>query len=189
MNHFVEQGLLSDEQHGFRPRRPCSSQLLQFLEDVSCELEHANPVNIIYLDFQEAFDSVPHQRLMNTQHSYGVSGNVVAWIEAFLTARWQRVVLEGCHTELTSVTSEVPQGSVLGPLLFLAYVNDLPDAIQYGVKMFADDTKLYSQVSSTGHGVHLQTDLDAIVRWSNTWLMPFNLSKCRVLHIGRSIQA
>ena len=184
--HLTEQGLLSDDQHGFRPRRSCSTQLLHFLEAVSTELEHANPVDVLYMDFQKAFDSVPHQRLLHKLRSYGVSGCLLAWIEAFLTERWQQVVLEGCHSEWSAVLSGVPQGSVLGPLLFLVYVNDLPDTVHSGVKMFADDTKLYSHVSPPAGGVQLQADLDALNRWSNTWLMPFNLSKCKVLHLGRA---
>ena len=142
--HLTEQGLLSDHQHGFRPKRSCSSQLLEVLDTLTRELEGGNPVDVIYLDFQKAFDSVPHLRLLNKLQSYGISGKLLAWIKAFLTDRKQQVVLEGCYSEWTDVACGVPQGSVLGPLLFLVYVNDLPDVVQCDIKLFADDTKLYT---------------------------------------------
>ena len=145
-------------------------------------------MDAVYFDFQKAFDSVPHMRLMNKLRSYGVSGKLLAWIEAFLTGRKQRVVLEGCHSEWTEVASGVPRGSVLGPLLFLVYVNDLPEVVQCSVKLFADDTKLYSRVSSTGEAALLQSDIQALSRWSNTWLISFNQSKCKILHLGQTNQ-
>ena len=148
--HLVDQGLLSSEQHGFHPGRSCSTQMLQFFDAVSKELEQANPVDVVYMDFRKAFDTVPHQRLLKKLAEYGVSGKLHSWIQAFLTGRQQRVVLEGVRSEWMTVTSGVPQGSVLGPLLFLVYVNDLPEVVQCGVKMFADDTKLYSRITSLG---------------------------------------
>ena len=101
LTHLIDQDLLSSHQHGFRPRRSCSSQLLEVLAVWTRELECGNPVDAVYFDFQKAFDSVPHLRLMNKLRSYGVSGKLLAWIEAFLTGRKQRVVLEGCHPEWT----------------------------------------------------------------------------------------
>ena len=143
---------------------------------------------MIYLDFQKAFDSVPHLRLLNKLQSYGVSGKLLAWIAAFLTNRKQQVVLDGCHSEWTDVVGGVPQGSVLGPLLFLVYVNDLPDVVHCDVKLFADDTKLFTKVQSYSDAARLQSDLETLLRWSNTWLMPFNQSKCKVLHFGHANQ-
>ena len=102
--------------------------------------------------------------------------------------RNQLVILEGCHLEWTEVASGVPQGSVLGPLLFLIYVNDLPEVVQCSVNLFVDDTKLYLRVSSTDEAALLQSDIQALSRWSNTWLMPFNQSKCKVLHLGHTNQ-
>ena len=102
----------------------------------------------MHLDFQKAFDSVPHLRLLNKLRSYGVTGKLLDLMRAFLTGRKQQVILDGCHVDWVDVVSGIPQGSVLGPLLFLVYVNDLPDAVQCNVKLFSDNTKLYSRVSS-----------------------------------------
>ena len=186
LSHLIEQNLLSDHQHGFRPKRSCSTQLLEVLDAWTRELEDGNPVDTVYLDFQKAFDSVPHLRLLNKLRGYGISGKLLDWITAFLTGRKQQVVLEGRHSAWTDVASGVPQGSVLGPLLFLVYVNDLPDVIQCDVQLFADDTKIYTSISSADDAMRLQSDLGALARWSHTWLMPFNQSKCKVLHFGHA---
>ena len=175
---------LSKHQHGFRPRRSCSSQLLEVIEDWSKTIEHGDPVDVVYVDFQKAFDSVPHHRLLRKLHSYGISGNLLRWITAFLSGRKQEVVLNGYHSGLISVTSGVPQGSVLGPLLFIIYINDLPSAVSSSTKMFADDTKMYRNVASASGSTALQTDVDALAGWSDRWQLPFNVDKCKVLHIG-----
>ena len=189
LTHLTEQGLLSEHQHGFRPRRSCSSQLLEVLESWTRELEDSSPIDVVYLDFRKAFDSVPHSRLLAKLQSYGVSGKLLTWIEAFLTGRKQQVVLDGSHSPWTEVASGVPQGSVLGPLLFLVYVNDLPDAVHCDIKLFADDAKLFSRVTCDSESALLQADLGALTSWSATWLMPFNQGKCKVLHIGQANQA
>ena len=188
MAYLTEQGLLSDHQHGFRPRRSCSTQLLEVLDAWTRELESANPVDVIYLDFRKAFDSVPHLRLLRKLQSYGISGKLLDWIRAFLIGRKQQVVLDGHQSEWADVASGVPQGSVLGPLLFLIYVNDLPENVHCDVKLFADDTKMYSCVSSAIEASLLQSDLDVVASWSAKWLMPFNQSKCKVLHMGHANQ-
>ena len=164
LSHLTEQRLLSEHQHGFRPKRSCSTQLLEVLDAWTRELECGNPVDVVYLDFQKAFDSVPHLRLLSKLRSYGITGKLLDWIASFLTGRKQQVVLEGHRSDWSDVASGVPQGSVLGPLLFLVYVNDLPDIIQCGIKLFADDTKMYTSVSSTDDAALLQSDLVALTR-------------------------
>ena len=141
-------GQLSRHQHGFRPRRSCSSQLLEVLEDWCKILEVGDPVDVVYLDFRKAFDAVPHNRLLRKLSSYGIAGKLLRWIEEFLSGRSQQVVVNGSHSDLAVVRSGVPQGSVLGPLLFLLFVNDIPSVVDCSVKMFADDTKLYRNVSA-----------------------------------------
>ena len=147
-------------------------------------IEEGAPVDSIYLDFRKAFDSVPHQRLLRKLRAHGIAEQVIKWIEAFLSGRKQQVVVNGHHSGWAPVTSGVPQGSVLGPLLFLVFINDIPGVIGGLVKMFADDTKLYRSVSLPADADSLQADIDAVVAWSDKWQMPFNEGKCKVLHLG-----
>ena len=148
MEFLMATNQLSEHQHGFRPRRSCSSQLLEVLEEWSRSIEHGDPIDVVYVDFKKAFDAVPHHRLLRKLQSCGISGCLLRWIEAFLCDRKQEVVLNGCHSGPTPVTSGVPQGSVLGPLLFIVYINDLPPVVSSSTKMFADDTKVYREVPS-----------------------------------------
>ena len=148
------------------------------------ELDQGKPVDILYLDFKKAFDSVAHDRLIVTLRSLGIRGNLLKWIKGFLTHRKQRVVLEGSASDWASVTSGVPQGSVIGPTLFIAAIHSLPGTINSSVKVYADDTKVYRPVSSHHDADQLQQDLDSIQRWSTVWQLPFNTGKCKVMHIG-----
>ena len=184
LNHLLTLELLSKDQHGFRPRRSCTSQLLAVMEDWSCWAENGDCTDCIYLDYKKAFDSVPHQRLLVKLQAYGVADKLYTWINAFLTNRQQQVAVEGSKSPWARVTSGVPQGSVLGPLLFLIYVNDMPDVIRCPIKIFADDAKIYRQVTLDAGIEDLQSDIDAVIMWSDKWQMPFSESKCKSLHIG-----
>ena len=143
-----------------------------------------SPVDIIYLDFKKAFDKVPHQRLLLKLKAHGIGDSITDWIEQWLTDRRQRVVVDGEVSNWKSVLSGVPQGSVLGPILFLIYINDLDDSITSNVLKFADDTKLFRKVNTDGDKQHLQNDLDRLVKWSEKWQMLFNFGKCKCLHTG-----
>ena len=184
MEHVMLYGLMHDSQHGFRRRRSCSSQLLATLDDWTSALERGDQIDSAYLDFSKAFDSVPHRRLLNKLQMYGIGGSLLRWVEHFLIGRQQRVVVDGSRSSWAPVTSGVPQGSVLGPLLFVLFVNDLPDVVHCSVKLFADDTKLYCLGSGEIGRQQLQHDLDALVDWSDLWQLPFNEAKCKMLHIG-----
>ena len=129
--------------------------------------------------------SVPHERLFIKLKAYGIVGNVFHWIRSFLSQRTQRVVVSGQFSESRPVLSGVPQGSVLGPLLFILFINDLPDHVKTNCKMFADDTKIYS---STDQITLLQDDIFSLFRWSHLWQLEFNISKCKVLHVGKNNQ-
>ena len=184
MDFLVETGQISRHQHGFRPRRSCSTQLLEVIEEWSRSLEESKPIDAIYLDFRKAFDAVPHRRLLSKLAAYGIAGNLLTWIGAFLTGRRQQVSVRGCLSQWSPVTSGVPQGSVLGPLLFILYINDVPEVVSSSIKIFADDTKVYRSVSHPPQCQDLQSDIDLIVDWSDQWQLPFNEAKCECLHVG-----
>ena len=185
MAHLQSENLLSDAKHGFRPGRSCATQLLQAIEEWSNWIERSEPVDVLYLDLAKAFNTVPHGRLIEKVRAHGIGGKLLCWIEAFLSGRQQRVMVEGCQSGWAPVPSGVPQGSVLAPLLFLLFINDLPGVLSCGVKIFADDSKLYRSVHASPGPLALQEDLDAASRWADAWKLEFNADKCKVLHIGR----
>ena len=145
-NHFIENNLLSDNQFGFCKGRSCVTQLLVTIDEWMKHLDDNIPVDAIYLDFQKAFDSVPHKRLINKVKGYGVKGKVLNWVEDFLSDRKQYCSVNGKKSDTVPVTSGVPQGSVLGPTLFIYFINDLPDVVNEQIKFFADDKKAYTPI-------------------------------------------
>jgi len=147
-------------------------------------IDHGYPIDVIYLDFQKAFDKVPHKRLKMKIDALGITGEVLNWIENWLKDREQRVVLLGSNSKWTRVKSGVPQGSVLGPLLFLIYINDIDDSVCSNLLKFADDTKVFSVVHTKNDIDRLQKDLLNLGNWSQDWLMLFNVDKCKVMHLG-----
>ena len=144
-------------------------QLLKVLDDWTEAVDARLPVDVIYTDFQKAFDSVPHDGLLQKLTSIGIKGKLHAWIQSFLLNRKQRVKIKGCTSEWMDVLSGVPQGSVLGPLLFIIYINDIVDTLGCHCYLYADDMKLYKIIqSSTGNDcAALQTDLDRVVEWNS----------------------
>ena len=184
ISHLKENCLINPSQHGFWSKRSCLSNLLEFLESVTNYVDQGLPVDVIYLDFQKAFDKVPHQRLLEKVKSMGIDGEVFEWIKSWLLGRLQRVVLNGKSSDWIEVNSGVPQGSVLGPLLFLIYINDIDEWVTCKLLKFADDTKLFQVVATKQDIDKLQEDLINICKWSKEWLMLFNQDKCRVMHIG-----
>ena len=155
-----------------------------FLEEITKWIDEGSPVDIIYLDFQKAFDKVPHQRLLLKLKSHGIGDGIIDWIEQWLTDRRQRVVVDGEVSNWKSALSWVPQGSVFGPLLFLIYINDLDDNITSNILKFADDKKVFRKVNNDGDKQHLQNDLDKLVKWSEKWQMLLNFGKCKYLQTG-----
>ena len=184
VDFLVKHKLLNSSQHGFLKARSCLTNMLCFLEEITKWIDVGLPVDIIYLDFQKAFDKVPHQRLLLKLKAHGIGDSITDWIEQWLTDRRQRVVVDGEVSNWKSVLSGVSQGSVLGPILFLIYINDLDDSITSNVLKFADDTKLFRKVNTDGDKQHLQNDLDRLVKWSEKWQMLFNFGKCKCLHTG-----
>lgn len=184
MDHLQINSLLSGSQYGFRSHRSTVLQLLKVLDDWSDMIDQGCPVDTVYLDFRKAFDTVPHERLLIKMKAYGIAGKILDWVQNFLSHRVQRVVLNGAYSGWRDVTSGIPQGSVLGPLLFIIYINDLPERVNSPTALFADDTKAYRRIASPQDHLTLQDDLNKLWEWSNTWQLGFNVAKCKVLHYG-----
>ena len=184
VSHLMKNGLITDDQHGFVPKRDCITQLLVCIEDWTRRLEESKAFDVIYTDFAKAFDSVPHERLFLKLDAIGVSGDVLKWIKSFLRGRTQCVNVDGIRSTWRDVLSGIPQGSVLGPILFVIFINDMPSHVKHNMcKLFADDCKLYRDVKQ-GEVNTVQMDLDNFEEWSKIWQQPFNAKKCKVLHMG-----
>jgi hypothetical protein len=184
IEHLHVNNCLSQCQHGFIAKRSCVTNLLAALDKWTDSLDEGAPVDVVYLDFAKAFDSVPHQRLISKLNSYGIISEVQSWITDFLVGRRQRVHVNGSFSDWSEVTSGVPQGSVLGPVLFVIFINDLPDVVDSLCEMYADDTKLFDRVDSLEGVKKIQKDLDNLVTWADQWQLRFNVDKCQVLHFG-----
>ena len=185
MTHLESNNILSDSQHGFRRQRSCETQLLGFVDEVSHEVAAGKQVDTIVLDFAKAFDKVDHALLTHKLKSYGINGNMLSWIEGFLDERQQAVVVSGSKSSMRPVQSGVPQGSVLGPSLFLTYINDLPHSINSTARLFADDTMLHKTISNTKDQESLQTDIETLTTWEQKWNMQFHPDKCTNTSITR----
>eukprot|EP00745_Piridium_sociabile_P035972 TRINITY_DN63634_c0_g1_i2.p1 TRINITY_DN63634_c0_g1~~TRINITY_DN63634_c0_g1_i2.p1 ORF type:complete len:797 (-),score=144.14 TRINITY_DN63634_c0_g1_i2:185-2575(-) len=183
VEHFTVNKLLSKYQHGFVKGRSCTTNLVTMLKLWTDVIEKGGEIDTVYLDFAKAFDTVPHVRLLRKLYGYGVRGQVLCWVEKFLADRKQRVTVNGSASEFGDVMSGIPQGSVLGPMLFLCFINDLPETVESMILIFADDTKLSSSVPDRVNV--LQKDLDNLQEWSETWKLKFNASKCKVMHLGK----
>ena len=175
---------ISKKQHGFVKGRSCLTNLLECFECWTKALDEGFGIDLLYLDFRKAFDSIPLRRLIEKLKSDGLSGKLLEWISDFLMSRTMKVGLRGSFSALLEVLSGVPQGSVIGPLLFLLYVNDLPDWILSSMQMFADDTKLWRVIRSKMDIDLLQEDLNSLAHWCNKYLLTFNPQKCKVMHVG-----
>ena len=165
-----------DLQHGFREKRSCEIKLIMLIEDLGRNASVGKQTDIILLDFSKALNKVHHSKPLWKLNQYGIHGRELAWIRAFLESRSQQVVIDGEESESIPVTSGVPQGSVLGPILFRVYINDLPDEVSFWVRLFADDTALYLTMKREDDSSALQTDLDILSAWETRWNMEFKPS-------------
>ena len=188
MSHLQHHSILTPLNHGFRAGHSCVSQLLTTVHDLLRSYDKKKQVDVMILDFSKAFDTVPHDKLLSKLQSYGIDGNIHNWIKNFLVNRTMRVVLEGASSTETRVLSGVPQGTVLGPLLFLCHLNDLPDVVSSQVRLFADDCLVYREINSIHDQIKLQEDLRKLEQWASEWGMRFNASKCYVLSIQATKQ-
>ena len=167
--------LISSCQHGFIAERSCATQLVDVLDQIGTKLDRERQVNIKSLDISKASNKVNHANLVRKLHQYGFGGNLLTWLESYLHNRSQRVTILGATSSALPVTSGVPQGSILGPMLFLLYVNSLPDAVRSSqITSFADDTKIFKEMTSTHDAEQPQEDLSNQVTWSDFASLNFN---------------
>ena len=183
MKHLNANSILVNYQHGFRTGHSCDTQLIQTIDDFSKTIDDKYQTDVIILDFSKAFDTVPHRRLLQKLERYGLDHSCLNWIAEWLNQRTQVVVLDGEQSGAVNVRSGVPQGTVLGPLLFLLYINDIGSNISSTIKLFADDCLLYRRIETTNDTDLLQEDLEKLSDWSKLWLMNFNVKKCNSMSI------
>ena len=186
VNHMMINNLFSNQQYGFIRGRSTVLQMLNVMDVWTKAMDKGDSIDTVYLDFTKAFDKVPHNRLMSKLNSIGINTETLNWIKAFLSDRVQQICVNGSNSTWKPVTSGIPQGSVLGPILFVLYINDLPSNILSDVYMFADDTKIFNIIKSPEDQETLQNDLDTLSMWSDKWLLKFHPEKCKVMHLGKA---
>ena len=188
MEHLSRNKLIKSSQHGFVKGKSCTTNLLEFLDKITEAADRGIATDVVYLDFAKAFDKVPTERLLKKLEAHGIGGKVGSWIRAWLADRKQRVCVNGKQSGWRKVLSGVPQGSVLGPVLFLIFINDLDQeaTVRQIVKKFADDTKIAQCIEKPEDAAELQESLDRMSAWAVKWGMEFNVAKCHVMHIGRN---
>ena len=180
---FYVTDIITQRQHGFVIGKSCLSNLLETLDMANEYLADGNCVDILYFDFSKAFDTVSHYRLLIKLEAMGFSNNMLNIIHNFLSGRFMEVKVGDAVSEVKPVLSGVPQGSVLGPLLFLLFINDLPDSVKNEIRIFADDVKM---IVDPAQIVEIQQDLEELCYWESVWMLKFNLVKCKVLHVGKN---
>ena len=178
--------LILKSQHGFTNRRSCLTNLLEYLEYVTDIIDQGDSADVIYLDFSKAFDKVSHSGLLKKLWKIGVRDKLLKWLGNWLVGRKQRVVLNGAESDWVDVTGGAPQGSVLGPLLFIIYANDLELGVNCRIFKFADDSKMVVRLRNIEDNFNGQRGLERLTGWADKWDMVFNESKCKVIHMGTS---
>ena len=185
MAHLDEYKLLSDRQHAFRKGHSCETQLTTVINDWAKILDNRGQVDTFILDFEKAFDTPPHDLLKSKLFSYGIGGKTLKWIDSFLCFRNQRVVVNGVKSDWAPVLSGVPQGTVLGPLLFSLYINDISSDIESEIRLFADDCVCYREIKGGEDTIKLQRDIDRLGSWARKWGMRFQPVKCNMMQLTR----
>ena len=186
MSHADKYNILYPFQHGFRTFRSCETQLIEFIDDVIQNLDDGKQADVLIMDFSKAFDKVSHNLLMHQQEHYGIRGIINNWMKSFLSGRTQAVIVEGETSTYLPLDSGVPQGSTLGPSLFLYYINDIATGLDSTIRLFVDDIIAYLVIKSNSDALTLQRDLDKLAQWEQLWKMAFHPDKCNVLTISRN---
>ena len=185
MPHLDEYKLLSDRQHAFRKGHSCETQLTTVINEWAKILDNRGQVDTFILDFEKAFDTPPHELLKSILFSYGIGGKTLKWIDSFLCFRQQRVVVNGVKSDWAPVLSGVPQGTVLGPLLFSLYINDISSDIEFEIRVFADNCVCYREIKDEKDTMKLQRDIDRLGSWAKKWGMRFQPVKCNMVQLTR----
>ena len=183
MEHIVKNNLITKEQHGFVRNKSCLTNLLETLDTVTDSFNNGHQSLVVFLDFQLAFDKVCHESLHYKLTQMGFCKEIRMWLRSYLRDRRQRVVIGESYSDWRHVTSGVPQGSVLGPLLFVIFINDMPEVVHHIIKLFADDSKLIGVIKNSRDIELVQKDLDALVGWAKEWRMLFHPDKCKIMSI------
>ncbi len=185
VQHLSRNRLISKSQHGFLSRHSTVTQLLQTLNDLTQAVDEKEAVDVAYADVSKAFDRLPHSKILESFGAYRIEGNLLSWLKAFLSNRTQCVVYNGCQSNEVAATSGIPQGSVLGPVCFLAVINRLPKVIKHStVKLFADDCKLYFRVRTNLDWQCFSDDLFSLFQWASDNGLTLALAKTAIMHIG-----
>ena len=185
MAHLDEYKLLSDRQHAFRKGYSCETQLTTVINDWAKILGNRGQVDTFILDFEKAFDTSPHELLKSKLFSNGIGGKTLKWIDSFLCFRQQRVVVNGAKSDWAPDLSGVPQGTVLGPLLFSLYINDISSDIESEIRLFADDCVCYHEIKDDVDTMKLQRDIDRLGSWARKWGMRFQPVECNMMQLTR----
>ena len=181
-------GMLNKNQHGFLPAKSCETQMINFTESLTYSLNNNVQIDVVYFDFSKAFDSVNHDILLKKlKLEFGLDGRLLKFLVDYLRGREQCVVIGGQKSERRIVASGVPQGSILGPLLFVLFINDMTKCVsdKTNIALYADDTKIWREINGWEENLALQKDIDQLQEWANANKMKFHPKKCKVLSVAK----